>query len=148
MKPDLLTDSAHLLLTEIMSLDDSSKESLYKRIHSIAGKIKDPEIQTDLLNDLALYDSKNYLNYLHEVIRITRDNGLDNKLFWALNNLGYYYKSANRLDSAMSYGLKARALVAPKNSGEKVSITMLVADLYYWARMYDKAESLYKKFCI
>ena len=145
LTPEVIHDSIKVLLNDINVSEDSISDNHFGRIHGIVHKIKDPEIRIKILNDLALYDSKHYFEYLREVILISRKHDLKKDQFWALNTIAYYYKSANKLDSAMVYGLRARDLIYYQDVNGEISIKLLIADLHFWARLYDKAEQLYKE---
>ncbi len=145
LQPGLLHDSVQLLLKDIIPLDASTHRGYYDRVYKISGTIGNPEIRIEILEELSLYDKQNFLKYQYEMISLCEKNKLNRRLFWTLNSIAYFYKSSNQLDSAMAYALRARSLVDHEMSNEKVSITLLIADLHYWARLYDKAELLYKE---
>ncbi len=144
ISPEAANDSVLSILIQISSSNDSSSSQYFNRIHKFSQYINEPVISVSILNKLSVYDPDHYLEYLHEAIYISRKFNLKTDLFWALNTVAYYYKSSNQLDSAMTYVLRARDLVDHGDINGEVSTKLLLADLFYWARLYDKAEQIYK----
>ena len=142
-RSDILGD----LLGELNKVDSAYAQSMTEKLMKQTSNESDRNLYIQTL----FYDSRfgsfeKKIGRLNEAYKLARLQNNIKLVGVAEENKGLLFKNYARYDSAMTYTLRAKQIFEQLDDKNwLVSVLHTIADLHYFAELYDEAKELYEK---